>query len=193
MASKRKQKAQRAAAAAGFAENVRARRQHLGLTLADVAEKSGVSRAMLSEIESGDKTPTIAVASQITDALGVNLSELLGIQSRPAEIIRRRDRHVLTDASGVRREVLSSLSIARGIEILWYVLPRGKSTGSFPPHRAGWFEHLTVISGQLHARIGPADHDLAAGDSASYAGDVDHEFTNTGSAACNFLVVVHYP
>lgn len=47
VATKRKQKAQRAAAAADFAENVRARRQQLGLTLADVAEKSGVSRLVV--------------------------------------------------------------------------------------------------------------------------------------------------
>ena len=55
-------------------------RREKGLTLEELAERSGVSRAMLSKIERGEKNPTLIVAAKLAEGLGVSLSRLLGVE-----------------------------------------------------------------------------------------------------------------
>lgn len=173
---------------------VRGRRAALGLTLDGLAARSGVSRAMLSEIERGAKNPTIRVVAQIAEGLGCSVSALLGEPGPVAgevEIVRAAERRSLVDPrSGVGRHELSPALLRHGLEVLWYDLPAGAGTGEFPPHRAGVEEQLTVVRGGLDCRIGDRRLSLAGGDSVWFRADVGHEFRNPGEEPCAYVLLI---
>ncbi len=76
-------------------ERVRAERVALGLSLEDVAERSGVSRSMVSEIERGRKVPTIVVLDRVTAALGSSLTALVQpVETTQVVVLRRNDQQV---------------------------------------------------------------------------------------------------
>ena len=62
----------------GLGTRIRARRTALGLTLAQVAQRAGLSEAYVSNVEHGHRTPTLAVLYAIAEALGLALTDLLG-------------------------------------------------------------------------------------------------------------------
>jgi len=172
--------------------NIRARRSSLGLTLDALSRRVGVSRAMLSDIERGAKNPTVKVASQIAEGLGCTVSQLLGEPATGSPtLVRRDERRVLVDPrSGVERHLLSPAFQRRGIEVLWYVIPPGRGTGAFPPHRLGVEEHITVVQGRLECRFGSDEAGLAAGDSLFFPADVEHDFHNPGPEPCHYFLII---
>jgi len=177
-------------------ENIRARRLTLGLTLESLAERSGVSRAMLSEVERGLKNPTIKVVCQIAEALGCSVSQLLGEESpsrlpEGLKILRREERQSLLDPrSGVERHLLSPAFLRRGLEVLWYIIPPGQDTGTFPPHQSGVEENITVVEGELHCRIDNQNVILRVGDSIFFRANTAHGFSNPGSNPCTYFLVI---
>lgn len=186
---------QRAGAEMDLGGMIRARRGALGLTLDGLAGRSGVSRAMLSEIERGAKNPTIRIVCQIAEGLGMTVSELIGEVPAPANaaptIVQRGERRTLVDPrSGAERQSLSPAFQARGVEVLWYAIPPGAGTGAFPPHRPGVVEHITVVRGRLRCAIGARAVDLGEGDSIFFAADLPHGFDNPGPEACEYLLII---
>ncbi len=174
---------------------IRARRRARGLTLAALAMGSGVSRAMVSDIERGVKNPTIKVVSQIAAALDLSVSDLL--EERPSaaapglSLVRAGERRVLVDPqSGVERHVLAPTFQRHGIEVLWYTIPPGRSTGVFPPHRVGVEEHLTVVRGRLHGLLGTREVALEAGDALAFRADLTHEFRNLDAEPCHYFLII---
>src|SRR5215217_6365092 len=63
-----------------FGIHVRGLRRERGLTLEGLAERSGVSRAMISKLERGEKNPTLVVAAKVAEGLGVTLSQLVAVE-----------------------------------------------------------------------------------------------------------------
>lgn len=174
---------------------IRARRHARGLTLEALAAGSGVSRAMVSDIERGVKNPTIKVVSQIAAALELSVSDLLEERSpeaaRGLSIVRAGQRRVLVDPqSGVERHVLAPTFQRHGIEVLWYTIPPGQGTGAFPPHRPGVEEHITVVQGRLHGLLGTREVTLEAGDSIAFRADLTHEFRNLDADPCHYFLVI---
>ena len=163
--------------------NIRARRTELGMTLDALAEKSSVSRAMLSDIERGAKSPTVRTLSQIATGLGCTVSELLGESSpQPKEsvqVLRKSQRQILVEPqSRVERHLLSPSLVRQGLEVNWLVVPPGQHTGIFPAQPPGTIEHITVVRGVLHCHLGANEVVLEEGDSATFPADIEHSFTN---------------
>jgi len=174
---------------------IRARRRARSLTLEALAARSGVSRAMVSDIERGVKNPTIKVVSQIAAALDLSVSDLLEERrpeaARELSIVRAGERRVLVDPrSGVERHVLAPAFQRHGVEVLWYAIPPGQGTGAFPPHQLGVKEHLTVVSGRLHCLLGHEEVTLEAGDSLSFRADLTHEFRGLGAEPCHYFLII---
>lgn len=171
---------------------VKRRRGDLGLTLSDLAGRSGVSASMLSDIEAGKKSPTIRTVFQIATGLGCTISELLDLP--PAVAVERQtaaDRQVLVDAeTGVERHLLSPTLVRRGIQILLYRLPKGTSTGTFPPDRPGALEHLTALQGNCIVRLDETAYPLEEGDSMTHPADMHTELQNAGDDWAEVLMVV---
>lgn len=173
--------------------NIKTLRLQRGLTLDDLAERTGVSRAMLSDIERGTKNPTIKVVCQIAEVFGYTVSQLLGeddLEEKTIVVIRRNQRQVLVEPqTGVERHLLSPGFVQRGLEVIWYVIPPGQM-GSFPAHRRNTMEHITVIKGCLKYSVDATEGLLEEGDSIFFAADVTHDFYNPGTEPSHFFLVI---
>lgn len=169
---------------------IRARRRQRGLTLEGLAQRSGVSVAMLSEVERSVKNPTVRLAWQIARALGCSLTALLDEPGAPTTLVRAQDRSTLIDPeTGVARYgVLTSL-MHGALEVVTYVLPAGTSSGAMPANRPGVVEHVAVARGELALRIGDDEIDLAAGDHITYGPQVVVEYRNGGSGELEFVLL----
>ena len=176
--------------------NIHARRLRRGLTLQDLADETGVSRAMISEIERGSKNPTVRIALQLAAGLGCTVSELLGEHKRDQDsaLVLRRDQHriLLEPGSGVERHVLSAAFDRRGITVAQYVIPVRQMTGAFPSHPPGTWAHLTVLQGTLDCCLdgGKGDIRLREGDSVEFRADVAYGFKNPGRRPCELLLIL---
>jgi transcriptional regulator with XRE-family HTH domain len=173
-------------------ERVRALRRERRWTLELLAERSGVSRAMISKLERGEKTPTLVVAARVSEGLGVSLSQLVGIQERKEIVVVPRERRmVMRDPeTGFERQLLSPSFGGCGLEFIRNVVPEGSTSGEFPPHRRGVEEYVVVEKGRLRAILGGEEHVLEEGDAAYFEADVAHRFDNVGEGECSYYLVL---
>ena len=173
-------------------ERVRGLRRERGLTLEGLAGRSGVSRAMLSKVERGEKNPTLVVAAKVAEGLGVPLSRLLGVEERREVVVVPRDRRpVMRDPeTGFERQLLSPNFGGRGVEFVRNEVPEGSTSGEFPPHRRGVEEYLVVEKGRLRAVLAGEEYVLEEGDSFYFEADVAHKFDNAGEGSCSYYLVI---
>lgn len=165
-------------------------RRAQGLSLDAVAKLSGVSRSMVSQIERGESSPTIATLWNLTRALQVDFAGLLDGDAATAriEVLRSADVPTIENrGSGCRIRILSPPEEAGHHEVYELRFAEGGVLDS-QPHTRGAREHLTVIEGTLDVTSADATQSISAGDTARYAADVPHRITAT-SAARAFLVV----
>jgi transcriptional regulator with XRE-family HTH domain len=171
---------------------VRALRRERGLTLDGLARRSGVSRAMISKLERGEKNPTLVVAAKVAAGLGVSLSQVVGVEERREVVVVRRERRmVMRDPeTGFERQLLSPSFGGRGIEFIRNVVPIGSTSGEFPPHRRGVSEYVVVERGRLRALLGTDEYFLERGDALYFEADVTHRFDNAGEGECSYYLVI---
>ena len=176
-----------------FGNRVRGLRESANLTLEDLSQESGVSRAMLSKVERGEKSPTIGVASRISRALNTSLSFLMGgeEQRRAVALVRKDQRHVFRDAeTGFERHLLSPPIAGSAVEVLFHHLPAGVSTGKLPPYPAGTEKHVMVVDGDLVVVTDGSETELMKGDALFFEAEVEHSFDNRTSKPCNYYLIV---
>lgn len=164
-----------------LADNIRALRKTRGYSLDDMARRSGVSRASLSQVETAKTNPTIAILWKIAAGLEVPFSALLGADKADrVSVLRRPDQRVLRSADGqLESRPLTPAGTLGGVEVYELRLaPR--AVHSSDPHAPGTSESVTVLVGSLRLRVAEEVHDLAAGDTASFAADVAHIYENPG-------------
>ena len=171
---------------------VRELRREKGLTLNELAEASGVSRAMISKVERGEKNPTLVVAAGISEGLGVTLSQLVGIEERREVVVVPRNRRmVMRDSeTGFERQLLSPTFGNRAVEFIKNVIPEGSTSGEFPPHKRGVQEYVVVEKGRMKAILDGEEHVLEEGDAVYFEADVAHRFDNAGSGECSYYLVI---
>lgn len=166
-------------------------RRSQGLSLDAVAKLSGVSRSMVSQIERGESSPTIATLWNLTRALQVDFAGLLdGAAATPRiETLRAREVPTIDNlGSGCRIRILSPPEEAGKHEV-YEVAFESEGVLDSQPHTRGAREHLTVIEGELQVTSGDSTSTLRSGDTARYAADVPHRIAARNGAARVFLVV----
>jgi XRE family transcriptional regulator, regulator of sulfur utilization len=175
--------------------NIRARRTKQGLTLNVLAERSGVSKAMLSQIESDKVNPTVAMVWKIARGLDVDINELLAGSGEPVRqfhLTRHDDIPVLdTDEEGLHMKVLTPLSLVEDLEMYLLTFSPGGELRS-RPHFPSTEEFLTVIEGHIRVRVGERVEDLRQGDFIRYQCDVEHDIENTADEKAVVHMVVRF-
>ena len=176
-------------------KNIQAIRKKQNLTLGVLAEKSGVSKAMLSQIEADKVNPTVAMVWKIAQGLGVEIQDLL---SGGAEFVRkfkvtRKDSITTLDTKHdeVHLQVLSPVSTVEDIEM--YLLtfkPKGSLQSA--PHFPKTEEYLTIIKGEVRVSAGEHTAELKEGDFINYHCDIDHAISNIGNAEAVVHMVVRF-
>jgi transcriptional regulator with XRE-family HTH domain len=172
---------------------VRALREAMDLSLRDLAERSGVSAPMLSQVERGETSPTLAVASRIAAGLELRLSQLLRLDEEGSvSVVRAADRRS-GGGGGHRFEILTPPLPGLRSELSRHVLAPGASTGGSgdpPMHEPGSREVATVERGCATLHIDDRTFDLEVGDTVTFDADLSHRFENPGKDEAVLLAVV---
>lgn len=174
---------------------VRALREAMDLSLRDLADRSGVSAPMLSQVERGETSPTLQVASRIAAGLELRLSQLLRLDEDGAvTVVRRAERRKGPAAGGGHRyEILTPPLPGQRAEVSVHMLAAGASTGGRgdpPMHEPGSREIALVQNGAVTFHCDSQRYELAAGDCVTFDADLPHRFENQGDAEAILLAVV---
>ncbi|MDQ4111749.1 MAG: XRE family transcriptional regulator [Actinomycetota bacterium] len=166
-----------------LAENVRRLRERSGLSLAALADRSGVAKATLYKVERGRTNPTIETVEAIADSFKISVSSLIEpSDDRRMVVVRKGDGENISDDSSTGF-ILGRQAIASGtIEIhsVTFLDGRGETSAS---HGVGSREHVLVTSGSIE--VGPVGQEvrLEKGDYATYSADRAHRWQSIDGPA----------
>jgi transcriptional regulator with XRE-family HTH domain len=165
-----------------------------GLTLDGLAERTGVSRSMISLIERAESSPTAAVLDRLAAGLGVTLASLFaGKDSTAASpLARRADQRIWRDPdSGYMRRNLSAPGFPSPIELVEVVLPPGARVAYDTGHRASAVhQQIWIIDGEVSLTLGEETHHLATGDCLSMRLDQPILFRNPTERPARYVVAL---
>lgn len=173
--------------------NLRRLRVKRGLSLERMAKASGVSRAMLGQIELGQSTPTINVVWKIARALDVSFSTLITARSASRAAVVRRDRaKLLTSHDGsFTSRALFPFDEPRNVEFYELTLA-GNAIELADPHPPGTSENLVVTSGVIELVVNGEPHRLDTGDAILFEADVPHSYRNPSTRVATMYLVMSY-
>ncbi len=174
---------------------VRALRDAMGLSLRELAARSGVSAPMLSQVERGETSPTLHVAARIAHGLELRLSQLLRLDEDGAvTVVRASDRRPQGNARrGHRYELLSAPLPGQRAELSRHTLAPGAATGGPedpPMHEPGSRETALVEQGRVVLVCDGQRHELEHGDCVTFDADLPHHFENPGPEEARLLAVL---
>jgi XRE family transcriptional regulator, regulator of sulfur utilization len=172
---------------------IRALREAMGLSLRDLAERCGVSAPMLSQVERGETSPTLAVAEKIAAGLELTLSQLLRLDEGEHVAVSRAAGRRRYKRGGHRFEELTPPLPGQRADVSLHTLKAGATTGGpgDPPiHEPGSRETAVVLTGVLALVVDGTRHELRAGDSVTFDADLPHHFENDGEEQARFLAVI---
>ena len=179
--------------APAFGNRIHALREAMGLSLRDLAERSGVSAPMLSQVERQETSPTIAVAAKIATGLDLTLSQLLRLDEGEHVTISRSATRRHYERGGHRFEELTPPLPGQRADVSLHTLKPGAATGGSddpPMHEPGSRETAVVLAGTLALVVDGSRHELRGGDSVTFDADLPHHFENEGEEPTRFLAVI---
>ncbi len=172
---------------------IRSLREGMDLSLRDLAERSGVSAPMLSQVERGETSPTLSVAERIAGGLELSLSQLLRLDETDGVVVVRAAERRHGGAPRHRYEVLTPPLPGLRAEVSLHVLAPGASTAEPddpPMHEPGSRETAVVVEGGVRFVCGGRVHELDDGDAVTFDADLPHHFENPGGGDARFYAVV---
>jgi transcriptional regulator with XRE-family HTH domain len=177
-----------------LAATLHAARLDRELSASALAERSGVSRAMISKIEHGEAQPTAALLGRLSAALGMTLSELVtraeGDSPDGRRLVRAADQPTWTDpGTGYRRRAVSPAAGAP-LELVEVDLPAG-AVVSYPADSYTFIhQQIWMLEGHLRFREGGTEHELDAGDCLQLGAPQPCSFINPAREPCRYLVAL---
>jgi len=174
-------------------QNIKRLCSRRNLSLEGLAKISGVSRAMLGQIETGRSVPTINVVWKIACAFGVPFSTLIASQNADAiRVIPAKDSKVLTSSNGeFSTRALFPFEGERRTEFYELRL-KGHGTDEAEPHALGTTENLVVVKGKLDMEIAGQHRLLSTGDAIMFLADQPHVYRNPGKEEMVAYLVMTY-
>ncbi|MBP2160444.1 MULTISPECIES: helix-turn-helix domain-containing protein [Asticcacaulis] len=171
-----------------------AMRKTRGWSLETLADASKVSRSMLSQIERGQTNPTFATLWALTQALEIEISQLIGEAAAPEDqVIEIVDAHNvprIRSADGHCTLYILSPPEATGRSEWYRLLIEPGATLNSKPHAAGSREHLSVLSGEALVIAAEVQARGGAGDTLRYRADVAHSISNASTGLLEAFLVV---
>jgi transcriptional regulator with XRE-family HTH domain len=174
-------------------QNLRRLRVERGLSLEGLAKQSGVSRAMLGQIELGQSAPTINVLWKIARGLGTTFSTLISGTTASGPVVLRAAEAKLLSSSDHKftSRALFPVNQPRRIEFYELHLAAGgvEHADAHPP---GTTENLVVAVGAVDIEVGGARHSLQTGDAILFNADSPHSYRNRGRVDARMFLVMTY-
>jgi transcriptional regulator with XRE-family HTH domain len=172
--------------ASHLAATLRQLRQARGWSLSQAAENTGVSKAMLGQIERGESSPTVATLWKIATGFQVPFSAFI----EPQPIAGQPG----YDAGDSAMVVVPLFPWDEQLRFDLFAITLAPGAASYStPHEQGVVEHVVVIEGALALQTDGGWRTLTAGQGARFAGDRPHSYRNDTAHACLFHSLIHYP
>ncbi len=179
----------------GVGTRIRALREAMDLSLRDLADRSGVSAPMLSQVERGETSPTLLIATRIAAGLELRLSQLLRLDEDGAvTVVRAGERRQGPGAVGGHSyEILTPPLPGQRAELSRHRLAPGAVTGGPgdpPRHEPGARETALVERGTVVLHCDGQRYQLLDGDCVTFDADLNHHFENPGPEEAVLLAVL---
>lgn len=176
-----------------FARNLKTIREREKLSLEKVSQLSGVSKAMIGQIERGESSPTLTTIWKIANRLKVSFTELIHQPQAETELILGKDIHAIQGDNG-KYVVYPHFPFQKDSRFEIYSIEiKEKGTLHAEAHREGTVEYLTVFDGELTIRIQEKDYRLASGDAIRFKADCPHTYINPGKTLTRLSMTIYYP
>lgn len=175
-----------------ISENLQTVRKERGLSLDKNAKITGVSKAMLAQIERGDSVPTVTTLWKIANGLKISFSSLISQRTSPIKVIKKHDMNLITEnEKHYRVHTVVPFDPNKQFEMFSVELDPAKEQKS-SPHQSGVEEYVFVKEGQLEMDINGATKFIEEGDALIFSGNQPHIYRNTGAMVLKFLVLIYY-
>jgi len=174
---------------------VRHTRKSQDLTLEKLAQRCGISKSMLSQIERGTVSPTFTVVWNLTQSLGIDLGALGASAAQTQSITHVPAYSTPVKGSADERCTLRMLNPLRtALPMEWYeLIAESGGVLDSAAHAVGTFEHLSCLSGTLQVKVGDLVVTAHTGDTVRYRADQPHSIHNIGDGPATAMLVVGLP
>lgn len=169
---------------------IRVERESRGWSLSELAERAGVSRAMIHKIERGESSPTAALLARLSGAFSISMSTLIArAEMQEGKLLRYADQPVWRDPQShyLRRHVSPRSDLP--IDLVQIDLPAGSDIPMPASSYALARQLIWLQEGELVFVEGDTRHEMKAGDCLELGPPNDCRFINESSAPCRYLVV----
>jgi transcriptional regulator with XRE-family HTH domain len=177
---------------------VRELRQQHGLTIAEVADQTGLSRGMLSKIENAQTATSLETLAKVAKALGVSLSTLFrnyDIPTGTAQLVKQGQGMEVVRRGTKRGHTYHLLAYGQGPNKRFepFLITMDDASEVFPTFEHPGIEFIYILEGRLEYRHGQSTYLLEPGDSLTFAGDIPHGPERLIQLPIRFLAIIHYP
>ena len=174
-------------------KNLKRLRTERGLSLERLAQSSGVSRAMLGQVELGQSAPTINVLWKMARALDVPFSALIARNQTSGAKVMRSDaaKRLMSSDGSFQSRALFPYDEPRRVEFYELKLS-AKGVEKADAHAPGTTENLVVARGSVEILMGTEVHKLEAGDAILFEADKPHVYRNAGAGEAVLYLVMTY-
>lgn len=176
-----------------IAFNLKQLRTQRNLSLGQLAKESGISKAMLSDIEKGSSNPTINTIWKIANGLKVPYTRLMDSIHHEATVVRKSELVMQTgETPSYRVYCYYKTAPVRNFE-LFYVELDAKSSNNAIGHSEKAQEYVYIIQGELILGTEKEEYTLSQGDSLVFDSSISHSYTNRQETLLAFMVINYYP
>ncbi|MFC5450405.1 helix-turn-helix domain-containing protein [Paenibacillus aestuarii] len=168
-------------------------RKTRGLSLDQVAELTGVSKAMLGQIERGDSNPTISVLWKIVSGLQISFTSLIEDDEPKVTLVRAEELSPFEEEDGQYRAYpVFPFHPQKNFEVYTVEIESGCRHIS-EPHNFGVEEYILMVAGKLELSIGQDLYFLSPGDAIHFSADRQHTYRNVSDGKAIYKTIIYYP
>ena len=177
---------------ARMAERLRERRLELRLSLGDLAELSGVSKAMIAKVEAGTSSPTAGTIGRLCAGLGITMSALMAaVEAEDATHVLVADQPRWHDrATGLQRVAVSPRTSFSSVEVARLRLRAGAVVDYPTPPSVAYAQHIVGVAGKVRFTVGGSTFVVGRGDCVAARIDRPTRFEVVGNRPAEYLVIV---
>jgi transcriptional regulator with XRE-family HTH domain len=176
---------------------VRQLRQEHGLTIAEISERAGISRGMLSKIENGITSASLETLEQLANALGVTISRLFRGYNAPqggAQLVKKGKGLEVVRRGTKSGHTYHLLAYDQGPQKSFepFLITLEEPGEEFPAFEHPGTEFLHMLEGVLEYRVGDETFVMEPGDSLTFRGEIPHKPEKMHQLPIRFLAIIHY-
>lgn len=173
-------------------KNLLAIRKSRGLSLDQVAELTGVSKAMLGQIERGDSNPTISVLWKIVNGLRISFTSLIEEENPKISVIAKEDIEPFLEQEGNYRVYpMFPFDQRKGFEIYTVHMAPGCNHTS-EPHNDGVEEYIIIVRGSLDISFNDELYNIPEGNAIHFPANQPHSYHNNTDQEISYITMIHY-